>query len=144
MIKEIIKWFIISLILIILIHHLYFFFKNTLSTPKTKDLIHKPFDFYNEINSNGSSKLSDSNKSSSADGTSEECNNIMNSDPNMSDTTKLSDINNNTIKLISSNPDSGSSNEIDRGEMKNELKNFFKELSVNPAPTSQDLVYSQY
>ena len=144
MIKEIIKWFIISLILIILIHHLYFFFKNTLSTPKTKDLINKPLDFYNKINSNASSKLPESNSSSYIDGDSSEASNITNSHVNNSDTTKLSDINNNTIKLISSNSGSGSNNEIDKGEMKNELKNFFKELSVNPAPTSQDLVYSQY
>ena len=40
---------IISLILIILIHHLYLFFKQNLTTPKIKDLVNKPLNNYNDI-----------------------------------------------------------------------------------------------
>jgi len=40
---------IISLILIILIHHLYLFFKQNLTTPKIKDLVNKPLNNYNNI-----------------------------------------------------------------------------------------------
>ena len=43
------KWIILSFILIILIHYLYIFFQNTLTTPKVKDLINKPTERYNEI-----------------------------------------------------------------------------------------------
>lgn len=49
MISSIIQWAIISLILIILIHYLYRFFKNTLTIPKIKDLVNKPIDEYKEI-----------------------------------------------------------------------------------------------
>lgn len=114
MITEIIQWFIISLILIILVHHLYFFFKNTLSIPKTKDLINKPMHLYNEINSTISGLDSSSVEADA-----------------------------NTIKL-STNEKKSVDLEINQKEMKDELKNFFQELNVNPSSTSQDLVYSPY
>ena len=44
-----IKWIITSLVLIILIHYLYAFFKNTLTVPKVRDLVNKPTQRYNEI-----------------------------------------------------------------------------------------------
>lgn len=44
-----IQWIFISLILIILLHHLYLFFKNTLTIPKVRDLVNKPTESYNEI-----------------------------------------------------------------------------------------------
>jgi hypothetical protein len=43
------KWTFISLLLIFLMHYLYNFFKNTLTTPKIKDLVNKPSERYNEI-----------------------------------------------------------------------------------------------
>ena len=43
------QWIIISLVLIMLIHYLYSFFKNTLTVPKVKDLVNKPTERYNEI-----------------------------------------------------------------------------------------------
>ena len=43
------QWIIISLVLIMLIHYLYSFFKNTLTVPKVKDLVNKPAERYNEI-----------------------------------------------------------------------------------------------
>ena len=49
MLYGIIRWAIISLILIALIHHLFYFFKDTLTVPKVKDLIHVPRKQYEEI-----------------------------------------------------------------------------------------------
>ena len=44
-----IQWIIISLILIILLHNLYTFLKNTLTFPKVKDLVTRPTQRYNEL-----------------------------------------------------------------------------------------------
>ena len=49
MMYGIIQWFIISLILIILVHHLFSFFKDTLTVPKVKDLVNQPAESYREI-----------------------------------------------------------------------------------------------
>lgn len=43
------KWIVVSLILIFLIHYLYLFFKTNLTVPKVKDLVNKPTEKYNEI-----------------------------------------------------------------------------------------------
>ena len=80
----IIKWTIISLILIMLTHHLFAFFKNTLTVPKVKDLVCLPTESYKEIEETIAS---------------------------------------NTVKLEKPT--------IDQKEMKNELKNFFSELTQN-------------
>ena len=45
----IIKWVLVSLILILLIHYLYYYLKNTLTVPKVRDLIYKPQMQYNEL-----------------------------------------------------------------------------------------------
>jgi len=63
MVFRIIQWVIISFILILLVHHLFLFFKNTLTVPKVKDLIHQPSNMYKEIeetlqSSNNTIKLS--------------------------------------------------------------------------------------
>jgi hypothetical protein len=49
MFLSILKWSIISLVLIMLIHYLYSFFKQTLTIPKTKDLVNRPADAYKKI-----------------------------------------------------------------------------------------------
>lgn len=49
MVFSIIKWTIISLTLIFLIHHLYMFLLNTLTVPKIKDLVNKPNEQYRDI-----------------------------------------------------------------------------------------------
>lgn len=74
----ILKWTIISLILIILVHYLYSFFKTTLTVPKIKDLVNRPAGAYKEIyetiekvKSNEREKLKETN-----------ANNISNSVPN--------------------------------------------------------------
>jgi cell shape-determining protein MreC len=45
----ILKWTLISLILIVLVHYLYSFFKTTLTVPKIKDLVNRPAGAYKEI-----------------------------------------------------------------------------------------------
>jgi hypothetical protein len=44
-----ITWIFVSLLLIVLVHYLYSFFKNTLTIPKMRDLVNKPIERYNEI-----------------------------------------------------------------------------------------------
>jgi len=59
------KWTIMSLVLIILIHYLYIFFIETLTVPKVKDLVNKPTQRYNEIltdiTNNSNANLNNSN-----------------------------------------------------------------------------------
>ena len=102
MVIGIVQWVIISLILIMLVHHLFSFFKNTLTVPKVKDLVNQPSQLYKEIEQT-----------------------LMSADNNDND--------NNTIKLSSSN----TNNNLDTKEMKNELKNFFDELSENKSDKQQ-------
>jgi hypothetical protein len=103
MFYDITLWVITSLILIILIHYLFNFFKDTLTTPKIKDLIQEPLMRYKNI---------------------ENITNIPNS------TNNSNNINNNiigttSIEEIIDNKDFKNNNEND---MKSELKNFFNEL----------------
>ncbi len=46
---SIVKWVLISLTLIFLVHHLSMFLMNTLTVPKIKDLVTKPTQQYEEI-----------------------------------------------------------------------------------------------
>jgi uncharacterized coiled-coil DUF342 family protein len=48
-ISSTIMWGLISLILIMLIHHIFYYLKNTLTTPKIRDLIDEPHNTYLEI-----------------------------------------------------------------------------------------------
>ena len=49
MFLSILKWGVISLTIIYLIHHFYIFFLNTLTVPKIKDLVNKPNEQYDEM-----------------------------------------------------------------------------------------------
>ena len=49
MILTIVKWTIFSLVLIMLVHHLYDFFQGTLTIPKTRDLVNRPAARYEEM-----------------------------------------------------------------------------------------------
>ncbi len=62
MFYDITLWTIISLILIMLIHHLFNFFRDTLTVPKVKDLVKQPQDSYKHIET--LSKPSESNTTS--------------------------------------------------------------------------------
>ena len=44
-----IRWILVSLSLIFLVHYLYAFFKTTLTVPKIRDLVNKPTEKYNEM-----------------------------------------------------------------------------------------------
>ncbi len=44
-----IQWVIISLVLIMLVHNLYTFFKTNLTVPKVRDLVTKPTERYDEM-----------------------------------------------------------------------------------------------
>ena len=46
---SILKWVVISLTLIFLVHHLYMFLMNTLTVPKIRDLVNKPNQQYQDI-----------------------------------------------------------------------------------------------
>jgi len=98
MFYDITLWIITSLILIILIHYLFNFFKDTLTTPKVKDLIEQPLMRYKNIEKITSNIETTEN-------------------PNIIGTTNIDD--------ISESKKSVGNNEND---MKNELKNFFNEL----------------
>ena len=98
MIYGIVQWTIISLILIILVHHLYFFLKDTLTVPKVKDLVQQPSKSYKEIEETLTNK------------------------PDK----------NNNIK----------SDEIDKTEMKNELKQFFNDLTQNKEGGIEENMFS--
>jgi len=90
MMYGIVQWTIISLILIMLAHHLYFFLKDTLTVPKVKDLVHQPSKSYKEIEETLASK-----------------------------------------QVITNMNEELSSGKIDKTEMKNELKQFFNDLTQN-------------
>ena len=109
MILEILKWAVLSLILIILVHYLYIFFKNNLTIPKTKDLITKPIENYNKMDN-----LIINNKNDKK----------YNNDKN--DTTLIENLND--ISSLNSNNFSNL-NINNMNNMKNELKSFFKELN---------------
>ena len=62
MIFSIIKQIILSIILIVIVHYIYVFFKENLTQPKIKDLVNKPKMKYKEIyKSVEQSKINESN-----------------------------------------------------------------------------------
>lgn len=72
MFYDITLWVIMSLILIIVVHYLFNFFKETLTVPKVKDLVQQPMENYKAIDS------------------------IANTTNNIEGTTKIQDIEKNT------------------------------------------------
>lgn len=81
MLLFILKWAIISFILIVLIHYLYSFFKSTLTIPKVRDLVNKPTERYNEmidtIKYNDSVKYNDKNNVNKQDNMQDELSNFL-------------------------------------------------------------------
>jgi len=101
----IIKVTLISLLLIFLLHYLYSFFKSTLTSPKVKDMIVKPQEKYDEL----LKTLKNQTTKQTYDLTSYEY---------------LGNNNNNNINTKN-----------DPYSMKNELKNYLKELKQHDNPT---------
>jgi hypothetical protein len=115
----ILQWIIISLILIALAHHIYYFLKDTLTVPKIKDLVNKPTEQYSEIKS----ILDTEDKQNNS------LNKNKSSPPSSTETTTLQNpqIQNTKMNTL---------------EMKNELKNFFTELNTPSMQTSSIPSYS--
>ena len=95
---------IVSIIFILLVHHLFHFFKDTLTVPKVKDLVNIPTQKYEDIH------------------------NILNNSANNNEnTTQISDI---PIQLNISKDNLLPKPQINKpnhnNDMKNELKNFMK------------------
>jgi len=105
MLSWIFQMSVISLILIILVHYLFTFFKTNLTIPKVKDLVNKPQEQYellfNTIKSNSLAK-----NSSGMDNDKQQTGN------------------------------SNSNVAINNTDMKNELKNYLKELSTSKTNSS--------
>tara|TARA_B100000902_G_C27319169_1_gene923199 strand:- start:5205 stop:5606 length:402 start_codon:yes stop_codon:yes gene_type:complete len=97
---------IVSIIIIFVVHNIFNYLKNTLTSPKIKDLINKPKYEYNKIN------------------------NLINSND---DNIMFSNVINkeNTEKTENCEINSHKNNIIDSEQIKSELKDFFKELNNN-------------
>jgi hypothetical protein len=91
MVYGIVQWTIISIIIIMLAHHLFSFLKQTLTVPKVKDLVSQPSKSYKEIEETLANKSMDT--------------------------------------VAKKNP------ELNKMEMKDELKQFFNELTQNKPST---------
>lgn len=89
---------IVSIIIIFVVHNIFNYFKNTLTTPKIKDLINKPRNEYDKIKS------------------------VINSNSHI-DTSGSNDNDNTSTEMKSIR------NDVDRDNIKSELKDFFKQLN---------------
>ena len=69
MVYMIVQWVLISLILIILVDHLFTFFKDTLTIPKVKDLVNQPSESYREIEKTLNSANNNNNNNNNNDST---------------------------------------------------------------------------
>lgn len=120
MLSGIIQWILISLVLIVLLHHIFFFLKDTLTIPKMKDLVNKPSEQYSEIK------------------------HILNIDETtIQNTVKNAMINNNMNTTINTTTTTNN-NKVDSLEMKNELKSFFNELNAPSLNNYSTQNFSQY
>ena len=112
MLSWILQISIISIIFIFLVHHLLYFFKSTLTVPKTKDLVNSPAKKYQDIFDTISNTNSNSNYSKNRNNylPSINANEYNNVDTDYTD-----------INLLPTENTNSSSN-----DMKDELKSFLK------------------
>jgi hypothetical protein len=110
MLSWIIQATVISIVLIFLVHHLFNFFKSTLTVPKIKDLVNTPTQKYDNMFSIISKGNYDNN-------------NLV---TNLNSNTNLSDNYEYTMKDLLPKPEN---------DMKSELKNFLKK-QLNPNDSS--------
>ena len=117
---------IISFIFIFLLHHLFHFFKSTLTVPKMKDLVNSPSKKYETIY-----HILSKNSQSNSDGTSL---------PNMnSSTTEISFL----PKMDMMMSDTSNLLPAPEKNMKDELKNFLKS-QMNDSKTSEPISYYDF
>ena len=108
-----IKILILSVILIFVSHNLFGFFKDTLTTPKVKDLVNKPQQQYNDI-----MKTIQKYNNSTKESVNKSVNNV------------------NTSNNVTQN--SKQQTMIDKTQMKDELKHFLNEIKNKPMQTSSN------
>jgi len=106
------KWAIMSVVLILVLHHLYIYFMDTLTVPMNKDFIHKPVEKYKEMLD------------------------TIHTAPTIKHSNDVSSLHN-IIPTTSSLP--SSANAIDTTSMQNELQMFLNELKQDKrgSPESQ-------
>ena len=123
-----IKWVLISLVLITLVHYLYNFFTNTLTIPKVKDLIDKPNKRYDELYSTIHNKDVTKGRSSGSN----------NNTTAVADIHNISDINNTHINSNTNSNTNSTNNtnsftgDSEKKTMQVELKNFLNDLKQHP------------
>lgn len=113
---------IVSIVIIFVVHNIFNYFKNTLTTPKIKDLINKPRNEYDKIKS------------------------VINSDVN----TSISENRGSDNDDITSIQRQSINKDVDHNNIKSELKDFFKQLneekkdsiSFNPVNNNYDTLNS--
>lgn len=108
-----IKILILSVILIFVSHNLFGFFKDTLTTPKVKDLVNKPQQQYNDI-----MKTIQKYNNSTKESVNKSVNNV------------------NTANNVTQN--SKQQTMIDKTQMKDELKHFLNEIKNKPMQPSSN------
>ncbi len=114
MIRNSIFTIIISIITIFIMHFLYEYFKQNLTTPKIKDLISKPKKEYENIYN----IIKDGSKGQSTS---------LDKDSRLNNSNT---INQNTINTNTINPNMINPNTINKDLIKDELKNFFNDLNT--------------
>lgn len=117
---------IISFIFIFLLHHLFHFFKSTLTVPKMKDLVNSPSKKYETIY-----HILSKNSQSNSDGTN--LNNMNSSTTEISFLPKMETMMSDTSNLLPA-PEKN---------MKDELKNFLKS-QMNDSKTSEPISYYDF
>jgi hypothetical protein len=104
-----IKWTVMSIVLIMVLHHLYIFFMDTLTVPMNKDFIHKPVEKYKEMLD------------------------TIHATPKSKDTQPLDNImpRGSSLPTGLSTTTNTTSNGLDTTSMQNELQSFLNELKEN-------------
>ena len=121
---EIIKWALLSLILISLVHYLFIFFKDNLTIPKTKDLVTKPLEKYKTMETIVSLNRNTNTDSYSQNSKSYSNNTTSISDLNINSTTTTTPLDSGTTQISNLN-----FNNLESANMKSELKSFFSQLN---------------
>lgn len=100
MVLSFLKWGLISLTIIYLIHHLYMFFLNILTIPQIKDLVNKPTEQYDELFKTITTNTKDNSNTGSVDNMTEELSSFL---KDLKKTSSNSNSNNNTSNNNNSN-----------------------------------------
>ena len=108
------KWTTMSVVLILVMHHLYIYFMDTLTVPMNKDFIHKPVEKYKEM----LDTIRDAPKSQNT--------------PSNYSLDNVIPKHNSALKVTS---DSMSNNIPGTASMQNELQNFLNELKQDKSKT---------